>query len=343
MAKQHAFGSAHRPRIGYWPFESGANAYAKRMRDILGSFGDVSGFPTSVRLFPARPRSRRFDVAIINWLEVKVVNAKGRPSLRSLCKLFIQTLLFRIQARRLILVRHNRYPHHTQQRYAWFVTKCLDLYERLYDQTVTHSKAEETPSRSYCPHPLYTAADDRSGRLPQNVDLAPGYFVVLGRFERYKCLEELIHHFPERQRLLIVGDPVDSAYAEELCTLRRPNVRVEPGFLPNELARKVVARSCAMILGHAGDDMVVSGSFFFALSVGKPVFAVETPFIRWAQSALDERSVVSAADLSALCEKIRGFRPPFSATAPVPSPRARAAFGDECVRQHLERVLFDRC
>ena len=76
---------------------------------------------------------------------------------------------------------------------------------------------------------------------------------------------------------------------------------------------------------------------------GKPVFALQTPFVRWAQSMLDERSVVSAPDVALLCERIREFTPCSAPSRAVPSEPARAAFGDESVRRHLERVLFDVC
>ena len=309
------------------------------MRELLGAFGEVTPFSERVRGMRAwLPRRRAYDVVILNWLENKIVDGEGRLSYTAACKLFVQTLLFRLQARRLIFVRHNRYPHSTQRRHAARVSHWLDLYEQLFDAAVTHSAAETTARRDYCPHPLYRISDAPTPLLPDAVNLPPGYFVVFGRIEPYKQIESLIERFPDNQRLLVVGAIGDAAYARRLCTMARDNIVVAPGFLAEPEAQAVVRRSAGVILSHADEDMVVSGSFFYAMSLGRPVLAVETPFIRWVSALVGEPLVVSAPDLPGLCAKLRSFGT--QADAPERWREVvREAFGEQSVQRHLARIL----
>jgi glycosyltransferase involved in cell wall biosynthesis len=326
-------------RIGYWPYEEAANGYGARMRELLGTFGEVTPFSERVRGVRSwLPRRRAYDVVIVNWLENKVVDAQGRPSYTAACKLFVQTLLFRLQARRLIFVRHNRYPHTTQRRHAARVSHWLDVYEQLFDLAVTHSAAETKPRRDYCPHPLYRVSDAPATTLPDAVNLPPGYFVVFGRIEPYKQIEALIERFPNNQRLLVVGATGDADYARRLRAMARDNVVVAPGFLAEPEAQAVVRRSAGVILSHADDDMVVSGSFFYAMSLGRPVIAVETPFIRWVHDLVGEPLIVSAPDLPGLCSKLTAWRAEDDRAERRLSV-VREAFGEQTVRKHLARIL----
>ncbi|MET0343187.1 MAG: hypothetical protein ABW252_19420 [Polyangiales bacterium] len=343
LGAREGSGSRSRPelRIGYWPSDEAPNGYAARMRAILSGFGKVLPFHEQVgvrQLCHWLVERRAFDVVFINWLENKIVDARGRPSYSGVCKLFVQTLLFRLRARKLVFVRHNRYPHATDRAQAARMSRWIDAYEQLFDATITHSATEETGRRAYCPHPLYPVSDAPVGALPEALRLAPGYFVVFGRIERYKRIEALIALFPPNQRLVVVGATRDADYARELSALARENVVIAPGFLGEPEAQEVVRRAAGVVLSHADDDMVASGSFFYAVSIGRPVIAVETPFIRWMSELLGDALVVSARDLSQLCARIAAWVP----RDEVIEPRlgfARDAFGEANVRRHLARIL----
>ncbi|GHH51582.1 hypothetical protein GCM10009090_14140 [[Pseudomonas] boreopolis] len=51
-----------------------------------------------------------------------------------------------------------------------------------------------------------------------------------------------------------------------------------------EAAAELLINSRGLFLPHSGDDMVVSGSYFFAASLGVPVIARRNPFLGWLSS-----------------------------------------------------------
>jgi hypothetical protein len=63
-----------------------------------------------------------------------------------------------------------------------------------------------------------------------------------------------------------------------------------------------------MLICHSDDDMIVSGSIVFAISIGVPVFAVETPFITWFRQAVNDRMIVAATDFADLIDKMRMYQ-----------------------------------
>ena len=329
-----------RLRIGLLPYESGVNLYAERLRANLSELGDVVPLGTPLqRIARAFMKKPSFDVVIAGWLENALVSTRGRLSLIGLCKMLVQTALLRAQARRVVYVRHNRYPHHAKRSQARTLTRLLDGFERLYDITMTHSPAETGPRRAYCPHPLYDTVQDDS-LLPREIDLLPGYFVVFGRIAPYKNIEALIQGFPDNQRLLVAGVVDDDAYARRLMQLRRPNVVIAPGYLSEAQAQSVLRRAAGVVVSHAADDVIVTGSFFYAISASKPVYAVATPFLRAVQAQVGRQVLQTADDIAGLCQLL-GEHTHQRAASAAEWNAVRAAFSDTSICQHLT-ALFER-
>lgn len=329
-----------RLRIGLLPYDSGVNLYAERMRANLAELGDVVpvGKPWE-RIARALAGEPSFDVVIAGWLENALVTERGRISAVGLVKLIAQALVLRAQARRVIYVRHNRYPHRAKPRYARALTALLDASECLYDITLTHSPAETGPGRAYCPHPLYDTVQEEP-LLPREIDLLPGYFVVFGRIAPYKNIEALIAGFPENQRLLVAGVVDDEAYARRLVQLHRPNVVVAPGYLTEAQAQSVLRRSAGVVVSHSADDVIVTGSFFYAISASRPVYAVATPFLRAMQAQVGSQVLQIADDVSGLCQVLGEHTHQRSPCATEWS-AVRAAFSDTSICGHLSAV-FER-
>lgn len=332
-----------RLRIGLIPYESGVNLYAQRMRAVLADFGEVvpAGTPLQrvARMFSRTPS---FDLTIVGWVENALVTRSGRLSSLGLSKMVAQALVLRAQSRRLIYVRHNRYPHTARARYAGLMTRVLDLYERLFDLAVTHSPAEACSRRAYCPHPLYETLGnpERRPELPPELSIEPGYCVVFGRIAPYKQIERLLSNFPASQRLIVAGVADDDAYVAQLSRLRRPNIVVAPGFLSEAQAQRLVSGAAAVVVCHAADDVIVSGSFFYAMSLQRPVFAVATPFLRSIQEQVGPRVLQLAHDVPALCVQLGAL-----SEHPMPGDAdweaVHTAFGDHSVSRHLVQ-LFGR-
>lgn len=325
-----------RLRIGLLPYDSGVNLYAERLRASLSELGEVVPLGTPLqRIARAFAKEPSFDLVIAGWLENALVTGRGRISALGLGKMIAQAMLLRAQARRVVYVRHNRYPHHAQPRYARALTKLLDSFERLFDITVTHSPAETGPRRAYCPHPLYDTVQEEP-LLPREIDLLPGYFVVFGRIAPYKNIEALIESFPDHQRLLVAGVVEDDAYVQRLQQLRRPNVVIAPGYLSEAQAQAVLRRAAGVVVSHAAGDVIVTGSFFYAISASKPVYALSTPFLRAVQAQVGPRVLQVADDIAGLCRLLGETR---GAASPAEWNAARAAFSDENICQHLTTIV----
>lgn len=327
-----------RLRIGLIPYDSGVNLYAARLRACLSELGEVVPVGTPwQRLARVLAREPSFDVVIAGWLENALVTRSGRLSVVGLGKLIAHALVLRAQARRVVYVRHNRCPHNAQPAHAQGLTLLLDMFERLFDLTLTHSPAELGPRRAYCPHPLYDSARDEP-LLPRDVDLPPGYFVVFGRIAPYKNIEALIEGFPDNQRLLVAGVVDDDTYARHLMQLRRPNVVIAPGYLSEAQAQSVLRRAAGVVVCHSALDVIVSGSFFYSISLSKPVYAVSTPFLDAVAAQVGPRVLQTARDVGELC-RLLAAADEGAAPSQVEWNAVRAAFGDAAIVRHLRAML----
>lgn len=302
--------AARRGRIAYIPYEDMGNAYTGRMRELLSAFGQVQRFAGIKSLLRQLPRSLRcYDAIVVNWMENAIVAFDtGRISLRATARLFFKTVLMKAFAKRMIFVRHNNYPHWTAAGSENLARRLVDLYEALFDVVVTHSGAEVHVNRTrrhYCPHPLYRQVDSLAlGRI--DMALPADFFVAFGRIVPYKKLDALIEAFPAHKTLIVAGSVGDAAYAERLARMQRENVIVLPGHLGEAQAQRLVRAARGVVIANAERDVVVSATFFYAMSLGCPVYAVTTPFLDWIRSRIGDELLVLGADLERLCGAIAG-------------------------------------
>ncbi len=329
-------------RIAYIPFIDANNAYVSRMQDVLRTFGAVEKLMHPrlfVRQLVAR-RFRRYDATIFNWIENDALRQDTRRiDVRRAVIVLMKTLYAHLVSRRVVFVRHNIYPHAIAAGQEETARRWIDRYERLFHAVYSHSGARLERRHRYCPHPLYRSEDGRGVDVRA---VAPGlprdYFVVFGRVARYKRIVELARSFPAEKNLLIIGLVTDDAYGRELASVDRPNVYYRPGYLDDAAAQNLIRNSNGVMLAHAGESTVVSGSFFYAMSLPVPVLAVETPFLRWVESQVGDALLMLAPDLDGLVELVRRFEPrglPADAAAQL----ARA-FGDEAIAAALKPVLL---
>lgn len=327
-----------RCRIAYIPHEDMGNAYTDRMRELLGDFGVVERFAGIKSLLRQLPRSLRcYDIVVVNWLESAIVAFDtGRISLRGTVRVFFKTLLMKAFAKRLVFVRHNNYPHETAPGRERAARRLIDFYEALFDVVITHSGADEDEGRRYCPHPLYRRTIVASAP-PLAVALPDEYFIAFGRIEPYKKLDTLIENFPSGRTLVVAGSVRDAAYANRLARIRRGNVVFLPGRLDEAAAQRLVRSARGVVIANAEPDMLVSGTFFYAMSLGRPVFAVTTPFLAWARERIGNELLVLGADLKRLCRAIAACdaRPVSAASREA----VAREFGDAAIKDALAAAL----
>jgi len=337
MAGRDGDMKSSRLRIAYFPFENRSNRYTDNFKKILSHFGEVHEAPPLKRVL-LKLDFRRYDVLILNWTDNSFVNArKGTVSVPGIVKEFFRIGVYKLIARKTVFVRHNVYPHDAIGPARVKATRIVARYERCFDLCWVHSGHMVEAHRCYVPHPLYEVGQAATA-LPAGLTLPEKYFVVFGRIQSYKRIDRLVEMLPPDLHVLVCGTCPDPAYRKELESFGKPNVTIMAEFISDELARALIVRSSGMLICHAEDDMIVSGSIVFAISLGVPVFAVETPFITWFRDAVNENMIVAATDFADLIGRMRAQQ---SQIAAVDVACSQSHFSDQSVIAHVA-TTFDR-
>lgn len=329
--------------IAFIPAEDSSNAYTNRMRALLGVLGTVQGYRLRLALRSFLCGNfKRNDLLVVNWIENDLIDrGTGRVSLFGIIKLVLKTMLIKLSSQRTLFVRHNVYPHATCRGSASLARRLVDWYESLFDVVITHSGDNSALKnwrgeavRSYVPHPLY-----KRGKLEERArfDLPDEYFLIFGRIVPYKRIELAIERFPADKTLVVAGSVDDQAYADKLAAMCGPNILFAPGYLSEQEAQSLVRNARGLLVTHAEENVLVSGSFFYALSAQCRVYAVQTPFLTWVAPRL-------GADVVTLSEDIPGLMRTLSNDAPRSICAESLAniereFGDAAVLAALSNIL----
>ncbi|WP_298933753.1 hypothetical protein [uncultured Ramlibacter sp.] len=282
-------------RIGYTPFSMSGNAYGARMLNILSSFGNVVRVWKIVNLLPWK----RLDVAILNWTENELIDKKtGHPSYGGAVLVLLRILFVRLASRKVVFVRHNVYPHDVQEADRARLTRWVDQLESLVHQRWIHSGHLANTWHEYVPHPRYEwpVVTDRVAALAGD---SP-YYVIFGRILPYKGIHNLLPHLDRNLRLVICGPASDAVYLQRLRELAGPNVRFIPKFTSEAEAAKLVAESEGLILASSDDDMIVSGSLIYGVSMGATIFCVGSAFSQWLTDRFPAAAMFTAPDAPSL-------------------------------------------
>lgn len=325
-------------RIGYTPFESSENAYTARTVEILSRLGGVSKVPTLRGFlrspFSCRPNSYEFIIA--NWVENGIVNRKGRLSIVGVLKFVLNVVLFKVLSRKTIFVRHNNFPHHSSPATSAYAARIIDWAEIFFDYVVTHSGHNATSKRKYIPHPLYKHSH-RTGRAQEQ----PGdYFLIFGRILPYKKIEALIEAVPAHVRLVIAGSAPDKNYVEYLRGLAvTKDIQLIPEFVSDERAAELCKSSRGIVITHNDNDMIVSGTFFYALSLGVPLYTVSTPFAEWACKTLEVPGLYVAKDIQSLCAAMALSNGPVKQLGASEQSKVEQLFGDDVIEKKWSEIF----
>lgn len=325
-------------KIGLQPLAGGGerNPYTDRMADNLRQLGEVLPFP-SIREFSFNPLCalvRRYDVLVLSWVESTAFGEHGTPSFWRALRLCAYLSVAKSVARKVAWVRHNNYPHGVMSPVARAsASKLFRQIEDRVDVVITHSPEEAGGGRRYVPHPLYSADAVETNPLPTKE-----YFFLFGHMAPYKKLDEVIRMAPPAINLVIAGPANNRAHLEELQSLAqgKPNIHLMPGFLDSTVAARIALDSRGIIVANADEDMVVSGSYIYALSLGVPLHAVRTPFLDWLANTSGLAGIRAFDSVESLCKALgdtaeAGPRPMLE--------RVNELFGDAVVLRHLRRAF----
>jgi beta-1,4-mannosyltransferase len=327
-------------KVLFYPAPDDENDYSQNMlKNIRAVVNGTIKYSPNIKDIVLRPHKtfcyKKYDVAIINWLENNVRNERKGLSIFGVIKFFVYILYFKLAAKKTVYVRHNFYPHDMPVRQAKLAKKIVDFAEKLFDKKVTHSGHLVTSGYTYIPHPLYDVAEHKATSLLNDKS---SYYLIFGRVERYKAIETIIDNWSEPHKLLIVGFASDDRYVSELVEKAKGrNIKFDIRFIPTEEVDSIMLNARAIILAHAGDEMIVSGSFFHAISYGLPVVASNQPFLSWLKGATDYSGLKlydTKKDFRSLLDEAN------TTTKKDVLLAAEASFGDAVIQSRLN-VMFN--
>lgn len=292
--------------IGYSPFVSDNNSYTESFKRILSKFGELSNVPSLKDILSFKSNTR-YDLLILNWSDNGIVSRRnGSISIIGVIKSFVKLFFWKLISKKIVFVRHNFYPHNTSLKSKNLAVKLIGIYEKFFDACWVHSGHLTENFRFYVPHPLYQVLDKKDP-LFDGMKLPEKYFIIFGRILSYKKIDKLIEVLPDEVNLVVCGYCSDIIYLGKLMSYKKNNVTIIPEYISDELAKDMVVQSSGVVICHSDEDMIVSGSIIFAISVGVPVIAIETPFTSWFRETVNAKMITSVSDFSTLCESMRSF------------------------------------
>lgn len=340
--KLHQPSGSHRSakRVGFYP-GVGNNPYTLRMQSCLPENHQAVLFPRIKllalhRLFRVLPK---VDVVLVSWLENCLVDRRtGKARIFGRLTFLVKLYVLRLFSRHVIMVRHNQFPHSTRPDDQHKVKQLIDQLEQSFDAVITHS-GHQTDHRYYVPHPLYYADFPQHNRSLPDPLIDGNYCVAFGRISRYKNLLALVDAWGGSNQLVIAGKADDPSYLALLTRAAKgKNVTIAARYWSDDDAYALVAGANALVLAHEGNDVVVSGSYFYAISCGTPVLALTTPFLNWLQE--QHGPAITTADTVQKLVEGAAMTTPLTVDDRESIHRQGVEwFGDDVVRSRL-RVLF---
>lgn len=296
--------------IGLLPYQLDANGYIAENRRILSNIGTVKPVPKPtklliewlIHLFTTKKRFL-YDVIIINWRENCLIKSR-KIRLSGIFEYVLTIALHRVCSRTLVYVRHNKYPHNLKLNDISKARQWLKFGESLSDSIVVHSPLEKSePHHIYVPHPLYTQSIATKSHTAVSDSNAgeQDYILMFGRIEPYKQIHLVIENWRGKHDLRIAGPCSDKKYLEKLENIAQGKpVYIEPEFQPDAKLSRLVRMASGVIIANHEDSMITSGSFFFSLSCGTPVFALSNPFYSWVNDSACRTLVYTSPDIKDL-------------------------------------------
>lgn len=327
-----------KPSIGIQPYpDTQSNAYSERMTSILSRIGGVDPFP-SPRDLACRPYKffrRRFDVVYLSWVEQTAFHPHtGKILLLRRLLLFAYLLVSKMASRKVVWIKHNNYPHHvTDESVKALAVSLMDNIESFVDVVITHSPLESRGKRQYVPHPLY--AFDNLEEKTLHFD---EYFLIFGCIAPYKRVADAIQLLPDQLNLVVAGVAKDSDYLQQCQQLAagKQNVLIKPGFIDSAEAARMASDAHGLLVLNADADMVVSGNYMYALSIGATLYALKTPFLEWLAATPGIRGIHHFDSLESLLSEIGREKTERLSADPVV---VQSLFGDAVILEHIKSAI----
>ena len=254
-----------------YPKESKKNLYISRHKAIWESLGySVLFFPHKLSSLFKITLTKR-DVAVLNWFEDRIGN--GLSGWLRFIKTFLMLVLIRLSFRKLIWVRHNLKPHKPHSRILYkFI---LWMLKKLSDKQVIHRPVSQIKGAIVVPHPLYTNNFENE-KVDKEID-----FLFFGLIKPYKGLDSLLQVWPKDIKINIIGKCEDKKFEQNILNIineRELDVDLKLEFLDIDELNEIISKTKFVILPHQENSMIVSGTFYHAISMGAKALVLRTDF-----------------------------------------------------------------
>lgn len=329
--------------IGLLPYDLKANDYIKRNREILEQLGTVVEVPRPKLLFVKILKKLfrtgdiiLYDILILNFREGAISSHKNYISFIGCIEFYLMFCIHKIICKKLIYVRHNLHPHNLPINLHKFSEKIIKFGQLISNVTVSLSPAyAKTHNCHYVPHPLYETYNFNQSKFESKSN-----FIVFGRIERYKNIDELINCIDGNIELIVMGPCTDIKYLDKLKELSlNKKVRFEIGFHSDNYLQHSISSSSGVIITNQTSSMIVSGSFFYAISCGAKVFTIKTPFTEWIKSTSLGPYVLVENNVESLMKKVSSSAPTSKHEHEEILRNAELIFGDSVIEDAWRKIV----
>ena len=303
-----------RPRVMMSPFTNPTNRYIEIQKDLYRSIGyDV--VPLSIKGLLKGGFAQLFkpnNILAFHWLEYRPFKReKGTARLSlpgSLLFAFYCSLML-IGRAKVVYFVHDHAVHDTVGFNRSLSIRIIAFVRRLADFRVVHAPDFQAEYNArYLPHPLYWDAPGQTPTTPKT-DHATPLFSMLGVIRPYKQIDAVLDVWPSESKLYIAGQGTQAYLAtlNQIIDKRslRDVVQLDAKFLSDAEFAQSIVDSDVLILPHAADSMLVSGSFFEAIGRVPLLISRSTPFMMWAARKFD--NVILFNDISELPKIVRSI------------------------------------
>lgn len=299
-----------------FPYQLESNQYIEQQKAVWRGLGwQVKAAPTNVTeifkcFFSKEKRSEK--CIVLNWFE-DAPTQHPKPLLKfTICCVYL--FLIKLAFAKVVWVKHNFQPHH---KVGLTYYKLLNRLMKICATDVVVHRPINESGVHYISHPEYPVHSQNS--LDKDIP-----YLIFGSINRYKGVLELLEHWPDNFPLTIAGRCADKQLLLEIETLiaqRSLSVEWDNRFIPDTDLEQYILRSETVILSHNSDEMLVSGVFYHAASLGANILQCKNDFSTWTASqfnfaqtytsdtllaALNQQTLYSSEDIKQELNKVAG-------------------------------------
>jgi len=223
----------------------------------------------SIEQYASVPKSSK--IAVINWLEDQPsYNQSHFQAWLDFLRVIKKALLIKLKMNRVIWIQHNFRPHNREYGQTTFhFTQTMFSFLKFKKLVMERSAVGDNIT-----HPLYLS-DKQNDRLQTQLKSfeCEGQHDVLffGAIKKYKNLHEILQYWPVDLTLRVIGSAESQDYVNQLREIvarRALSVVIENRFIESEELDNLLKSYKWVLVPHANNTMVASGSFYHAISYG---------------------------------------------------------------------------